>query len=309
MPKTKVVGIMGPTGGGKARLAVAVARTCKAILLSCDSMKVYRGMDIGTAKPPPDMREGVDWRGLDLAWPWERFDANRFREVFDAVLAEAQRDQRPLVLSGGTMLYLKAATEGLDPGLPRDPALRAQLHADAQEQGNEALQARLRAVDPAAAEKIHVNDVRRLVRALEVHTLTGKPFSSFKGDFGRVREDLERTVFVVSRERADMDARIDARIDRMLAAGWLDECQGLLDAEKGISDEAGQALGYRELLAWLRAGRPGPLASVTEAIKTHTRRFARKQLTWLRRLPEPILLELAPGQASEDHVSSVLAAL
>ena len=148
MSKQRVVAIVGPTGGGKASLAVDAARASGADLLSCDSMKVYRGLDIGTAKPTAEAREGVRWHGLDLRDPWESFNASEFRNLFDTVRTGAAEAGRPMLLSGGTMLYLKAATEGLGEAAPRDEALRAGLRAEAEEHGLATLHARLAQVDP-----------------------------------------------------------------------------------------------------------------------------------------------------------------
>jgi tRNA dimethylallyltransferase len=309
MSKQRVVAIVGPTGSGKARIAVAAARATGADLLSCDSMKVYRGMSVGTAKPSASAREGIRWHGLDLRDPWESFNASAFREVFEEVRAEAQAAGRPLLLSGGTMLYLKAATEGLDPSAPRDEAVRAALHAEAEEVGSAALHERLAKVDPVTAEKVHPNDLRRIVRGLEVHTLTGKPLSSFHGQFGAVRDDLERVVFVVERERADMDARIDARVDRMLAGGWIEECRALRGLGRPLSKEAAQAIGYTQILRWLEEGEAEPLEDLGAAIKTATRRFARKQLTWIRQLKETHTLHLAAEEDPSARVERVIKAL
>ena len=290
-------------------LAVAAARATGAILLSCDSMKVYRGMDAGTAKPSASAREGVDWRGLDLVDPWESYDANRFRGLFEEVLGEARERGRPLVLAGGTMLYLKAATEGLGETPPRDEALREALTARAELEGTGALHRELARCDPDAAGRIHPNDLRRLVRALEVHARSGRPLSSFQGQFGQVRPDLDRVVLVVQRERDDMKRRIDARVARMVRAGWIEECERLRADPRGISAEARQALGYRQLLDWLEAGRAEPLDHVVARIQTGTRRFARRQLTWLRHVAGAQVLEVAPDQEPTRHLELALAAI
>ena len=302
----RVVAVMGPTAAGKARLAREAAAAANALLVSCDSMKVYRGMDVGTAKPPP--AERGEWIGVDLVSPWERFDASRFRDLFEQVAARARAEGRPLLLSGGTMLYLKAATEGLCEAPSRDPALRAALEAEAA-RGTEALHERLRAVDPAAAARIHPRDARRLVRALEVHTLTGAPLTSLQGQFGQVRPDVSRRVLVVRRAREDMDRRIDERVERMLAAGWVEECQALLADPRGISREARQALGYRLLWDWLEAGQATPLDQVSARIKTATRRFARQQLTWLKRLPDAAPLDLGAEEDPLAHRDELVRAL
>lgn len=303
---------MGPTASGKAELALATARATGALLLSCDSMKVYRGMDVGTAKPPPSER--AEWVGLDLVDPWERFDATRFRALFDEALARAQAEGRPLILSGGTMLYLKAATEGLCEAPSRDEGVRRALTEEAAREGGAALHARLAVVDPTTAARLHPNDVRRVVRALEVHAVTGRPLSALHAETGGrlrdVRPDLRRSVFVVRREREDMDRRIDARVARMVEEGWVDECRRLLAEPRGVSTEAEQALGYRELFAWLRGGGAGPVpADLVAGVQTATRRFARRQLTWLKHLEGAQALDVAPGARTRDHVGALVEAV
>ncbi|MCO5169880.1 MAG: tRNA (adenosine(37)-N6)-dimethylallyltransferase MiaA [Planctomycetes bacterium] len=303
---------MGATASGKAELARAAAREAGALLVSCDSMKVYRGMDVGTAKPPP--AERGEWLGLDLVDPWERFDASRFRGVFDDALARARAEGRPLLLSGGTMLYLKAATEGLCEAPPRDEDVRRALAAEAEVAGVGALHERLQAVDPPAAARIHRNDLRRIVRALEVHTVTGRALSDLHAESGgrlrEVRPDLRRTVFVVRREREDMDRRIDGRVLRMLELGWTEECERLLADPRGISTEAAQALGYRELFAWLRSGGAGsPPEEVVRRVQTATRRFARRQLTWLRHLDGVEMLDVAPEGRALDVLERVVTSM
>lgn len=310
MNRTKVFAIVGPTGSGKARLAKAAAEALGAQLVSTDSMKVYRRMDAGTAKPVPEDR-GL-WRGLDLVEPWERFNAQRFVELFESLRSEL--GEQPLLLSGGTMLYLKAATEGLGEAAPRDEGLRARLQAEAEAGAD--LHQRLQEVDPETAAKVHRNDLRRVIRALEVHTLTGRTQSSFHGQFGGIRPDLERHVAVVTRSRADMDARIDRRVERMFAAGWIEECEALAADPRGLSKEAAQAIGYRAILDWLAGGRATSEAELITKIQTETRRFARRQLTWLRRLAQEAeerndqtsvhALEVDEGEDTLDHLEGLL---
>ncbi len=302
---------MGPTGSGKARLAKAAAKALGAQLISTDSMKVYRRLDAGTAKPAPAER-GI-WRGLDLVEPWERFNAQRFVELFEEVRAELKG--KPLLLSGGTMLYLKAATEGLGEAAPRDEALRERLQAEAEAGAD--LHLRLQGVDPETAARVHRNDLRRVIRGLEVHALTGKTQSSFHGQFGGIRADIDRRVAVVTRTRADMDARIDQRVERMFAAGWVEECERLAAEPRGLSKEAAQAIGYRAILRWLKEGRSTPEAELITKIQTETRRFARRQLTWLRRLTSEVgegqndqtsvhALEVDEGADTLDHLEGLL---
>ncbi len=303
--------LVGATASGKARLALEAARDARAEILSCDSMKVYREMDVGTAKPVGDARTSVAWHGLDLVDPHERFDASAWVALAERVLDSARERRVPVLVTGGTVLYVKALTEGLFESPPRDTETRAKIRAEADEKGLDALHARLASVDPEAARRIHRNDLRRIERALEVHALTGKPISTLQGQFGRVREGYERTVFALAHRREDLDQRINRRVDRMIAEGWLDEVRKLAARPGGVSREAAQALGYRELLAWVGGGEQGPLEEVVVKIKTNTRRFARRQLNWLRHHVEGLrVLDVPPGaEPVELYKSEIVRAL
>lgn len=309
--KLQIVALVGATASGKARLALEVAKRAGAEILSVDSMKVYRGMDVGTAKPNSIARASVVWHGLDVVDPDERFDASRFVELAERTLASARERRVPLLLAGGTVLYLKALTEGLFSGPPRDAAVREKLREEARALGSSALHERLAHIDPEAAARIHPNDLRRIERALEVHEVTGKPISEQRAQWGHVDPRFERVLFAVKRGRSDLDRRIDRRIDRMIAAGWVDECRALLERPRGISREAEQALGYAELFAWIRSGEKEPVDDVVARVKTFTRRFARKQENWLRNGIEPVTwLETPEGrEPAELFAEEVLRAL
>ncbi|MEZ0231087.1 MAG: tRNA (adenosine(37)-N6)-dimethylallyltransferase MiaA [Planctomycetota bacterium] len=309
--KQRIVVLVGATASGKARLALEAAREAGAEILSCDSMKVYREMNVGTAKPDAASRAAVPWHALDLVAPHERFDASMWAALAEDVLARARARGVPVLVSGGTVLYMKALTEGLFEGAPRDPAVRARIRAEAEALGLPALHARLVALDPVAGARIHPNDLRRVERALEVHALTGKPISALQEQFGHVRAGVERTVFTVAHRRGELDHRINRRIDRMIADGWLDETRRLAGRPLGVSREAEQAIGYRELLAHVRGGETDELDLVVEKIKTNTRRFARRQLNWLRHHVEGLrLLDVPPGgEPVELHKAEVVRAL
>jgi len=265
-------------------------------------------MPILTAAPsaPSDVPHHL----LGMLDVYDTYDAARFLTDADHVIEGIRvRGHTPWMV-GGTALYLRCWLKGFGPGVPRDEAYREALKARVAREGREALHAELARADPERAAALHANDTRRLVRALEIWELTGQPPSRFRGQFGGVRADLERVVFVVERERRDMDARIDARVERMIAAGWVEECRRLRADPRGISPEAAQAIGYCELLEWLEAGEPEPLSEVVTRVQTATRRFARRQLTWLRRLEGTVQrLQVGAGEEPLIHLERVLESL
>ena len=268
--------ILGPTASGKSALAEAVAAAVGGDILSVDSMQVYRGMDVGTAKPTPAERARVVYHGVDVVDPDQTFTAARFVEASDATIAATAV---PLVATGGTPLYYKALFEGLFEGPPADPAVRDRLRAEP----GEVLHRRLSAVDPAAAARIHANDQRRLVRALEVFELTGRPITSFQTDWADPRPRHPSVRFGLSWDKDALNRRINARVRAMLAGGWVEEVRGLLDRFGDLSATAGEATGYGELIEHVRGRRS--LEDAAEAIKIGTRQLARRQMKWFRRFP------------------------
>jgi tRNA dimethylallyltransferase len=269
--------LVGVTASGKSALALELARRLPGVeLVSIDSMQVYRGMDIGTAKPSPAEQAEVRHHLLDLADPAEEFTVARFQRAFRAALADIEGRGRRALLVGGTGLYLRAAIDDLDiPG--RYPDARAELEA---EPDTRALHSRLGVLDPVAAARMEPDNRRRVVRALEVTVGSGRPFSSFGpglGDHPPSRFDLVG----VWLPRAVVAERIARRYDEQLADGFVDEVRAL--AAAGMGRTAGQALGYKELLAHLAGG--GSEAEAIDLAVRRTRRFARRQRVWFRRDP------------------------
>ena len=289
--------ILGPTASGKSDLALAVARRAGAEILSVDSMQVYRGMDVGTAKPSPAEREGVPHHLLDVVGPDEPFTVARFVTLADAVIADATRRGVPLVATGGTPLYYKALFEGLFEGPAADEATRARLR----ELPGEELYRRLTEADPAAAARIHPNDQKRLVRALEVHELTGRPISSFQTHWTAPERRHDAAWVGLDWEREALNRRINARVRAMMAAGWLEEVRRLVEAGP-LSHTAAEATGYRELIDHL-AGKL-TLDEATEQIKIATRQLARRQMKWFRRFGG--VTWLRGDQPAETLVEAVL---
>lgn len=282
--------LTGPTACGKTALALDLAARVGGEIVALDSMTVYRGMDVGTAKPSAGERARVPHHLLDVLDPWDSLTVAWWLDRAASACADiAARGKRP-VFVGGTPFYLKALLHGLFDGPPADAGLRAALEAEAARDGNAALHARLAAVDARTAARLHPNDVRRVVRALEVYALTGKPISDWQQtwdtpSFAPIAKPQAAAIpsVVLELPREALYDRINRRVDGMLAAGWLDEVRRLRELPRPLSREARQALGYRELLEWLDAG--GDWGATVELIRTHTRQFAKRQLTWFRHLP------------------------
>jgi tRNA dimethylallyltransferase len=296
--------IAGPTASGKERLAVAAARRLGGEIVSADSMKVYRGMDIGTAKPSADLRRAVPHHLLDIAEPSETFSTARWVRMADQVLADIRARGRVPIVSGGTPLYLKALLEGMFEGPSADAAVRGRLVADAESKGTPVLHARLSQIDPAAATRIHPNDLRRIVRALEVWELTGSPISDLQKQWGRLRLRYRPLVVVVRRDRDDLTRRIRQRVRRMAEQGLPEEVRTLAARPGGLARGPRQALGYAETLEYLDGRMSWDEAEA--AIIAHTRQFARRQMTWLSRFGGAVWLDAAPDVPTETLADRVV---
>ena len=289
-----VLALVGPTASGKTEAGVQVAEALGAEILSVDSMLVYRGMDVGTAKPTAEQRARVPHHLLDLVNPSEPFSVAAFqaaaREAADDV---RRRGARPLLV-GGSGLYFRAVVDDLEfPGT--DPSVRGALEEEAEALGAERMYRRLAALDPVAASRIEPGNVRRTVRALEVAAITGRPFSSFAAAW-EVFEPGRARVAGVRSSADDLGQRIEARVDGMLAAGWLDEVRSLVDAGFGGWLTASQAIGYAEL-ARHQAGELDLEDAVRQTV-ARTRTLARRQMAWFRRDPRIRWFDVGPEGAT-----------
>lgn len=297
--------ICGQTASGKGRTSLAVARRLGGEIVSLDSMKVYRGMDIGTAKAAGQDRRAVAHHLLDVVDPWESFSAARWVELAEPAIRDIIARGRVPIVSGGTVLYLKALLFGLFEGPGADPEIRSRLKAEADTTGTAALHRRLGEIDPIAAQRIHPNDLRRIVRALEVYQVTGRPISEQQQQFDRLRPEMQPLVVALRRPRDDLNRRIDERVERMMAAGLEDEVRRLLGHPKGLSREASRAVGYSELIDFVAGRLPG--GQVIERIKKNTRTFARRQMTHLRSLTFVQWIDLSPHERPEDVAGRIVA--
>ncbi|MCG3179931.1 MAG: tRNA dimethylallyltransferase [Phycisphaerae bacterium] len=303
----EVTVILGVTASGKSAVAMELAPAVRGEILSVDSMQVYRGMDIGTAKPSADEQARVRHHLIDVVAPREPFTVARYLELADAAMADMHARGATILAVGGTALYLKALTEGLFEGPDPDPALRRELAARADSEGTAALHAELADSDPAAAARIHPNDLRRIVRALEVHAQTGRPISELQSQFGSPRPGYAFRFIGIRRPREVESRRINARVRQMIDAGLVEETRSLLAAPGGLSEQARQALGYAQVIEHL-AGRC-TLDEAVEQIKIQTRRFAKHQRTWFRRFGRVHWIEMGEDHDPADAAAEALAAM
>jgi tRNA dimethylallyltransferase len=290
--------VIGCTGVGKGALGRELALHMGGEIISIDSMKVYRGMDIGTAKPSLEVRRQIPHHLLDIVEPWEDFSVAQYVKHAEAAIADIQSRGRRVFVVGGTPLYIKALSEGLFEGPGADPSLRERLTRRAEAEGLAVLYEELRRVDPVAAQRIHPNDLRRIVRALEVFELTGHAISSLQEQWDRERTRYDCLFLGLRREREDLSHRINERIRTMMAAGLVDEVSALLAEPRPMSTAARQALGYAEIIGHLEG--QYELDHAVELIKIHTRRFAKAQRTWFKRFVGTEWMELAPGADSAE---------
>jgi tRNA dimethylallyltransferase len=289
MTRPRLIALVGPTAAGKTPLAVELARRLDAEIVSVDSRQVYRHLDVGTAKPDAAARAAIPHHLLDVIEPDAQLDAARFAALGHAAIAGAIERGRRVVLCGGSGLYLRALTEGLCALPPADRALRRRLQCEAENRGALALHERLQAADPAAAGRIAPRDTLRVVRALEVHELTGRPLSEWQAGHAFSDRPYDVLTFVLSPPTEVLEHRIAERTTRMWASGLLEEAEHVLAL--GFSPElpALRAIGYREAIRHL--GGEIDAGTALGAVVLSTRRYAKRQRTWFRRLSDAIRLD------------------
>jgi tRNA dimethylallyltransferase len=273
--------ILGPTAVGKTDVAIRLAERWGGEIISADSSAVYRGLDIGSAKPTPDEQRRVRFHLIDVADPSEVFTAARFRELALQAMTDIRARGKRVLIVGGTGLYLRVLLHGFSLAPPpADPEVRARWKAEVERVGAPALHARLQQIDPLAAARIHPNDAVRITRAFEVYEMTGVPISQWQQ---RAAAELPAIKIGLTMPREHLYARIDRRVDTMIAQGMLREVQTLLQNGYNPEQPALKGLGYRHLIGYIQ-GR----VSWDEAVrlwKRDTRRFAKRQMTWFRREP------------------------
>lgn len=282
--KPRLLVIAGPTASGKSALAITLAEALNGEIICVDSLTVYRGLSIGSAKPTREQQQRIPHHLLDLREATEPFTAADFRAAATAAIQDIVGRGRHPILAGGSGLYLRTLLRGLNRAPGEDPALRDKLRQRAQREGAETLLAELAAVDPATAARLHPRDLFRIIRALEVYSCTGLPLSRFHEEHGFSDSPYDALQFCLDLPRQELYQRIDDRVDLMLAAGLVTEVFGLLQAGVPPDCKPLQAIGYKEVVAHLNG--LSDHEEMVRLIKRNTRHFAKRQLTWFRSEPE-----------------------
>lgn len=302
-----LVAIVGPTATGKSALGIALAQRFGGEIVSCDSTAVYRGFDIGTDKVPPAQQGGVPHHLIDVADPTEEYSAARYaREAAAAIRSITARGRLP-ILVGGTGLYYRALTRGFFPGPARDPALRSRLDRIAARRGPEALHRWLGRVDPASAGRIQPRDQKRLVRALEVYCLTGRPLTAHFADTVPPLPEYAIVTYALQIPAAETAERVSRRVDDQFARGVVDEVRGLLAAGVPRTAHPFTGLVYRQVMEHLEGVRDEP--ATRELIVRENRRYSRRQLIWFRKEPNLQWIHAAGERVdTQQRVARALAA-
>ena len=277
-----VICVVGPTASGKTALSVALAKALGGEVISADSMQLYRGMDVGTAKVTPEEMDGIPHHMIDVADPWESFSAARYVEMADPILRDILRRGKTAIIAGGTGLYVDALIAGRTFAPYPETGRRQALEQEAEELGMEHMLSRLKAVDPDSAARLHPADRKRIIRALEVYEETGKTITQHNLETKALPDSYQPVWIGLTYEpRQQLYNRIDLRVDKMLEQGLLEEIRGLLDRGTPRECTAMQAIGYKEFLPVLDGTMP--LETAVEQVKQGSRRYAKRQLTWFRR--------------------------
>lgn len=280
----KIIAVAGPTASGKTSLAIEIAKRVDGEVVSCDSMQIYKGMNIGTAKPDSDEMCGIPHHMLDFVEPDTSYSVADFAADARAAIDEVLSRRKVPVIAGGTGLYMDSVLNNIRFGdFESDPRLREELTLLAEQEGNDAVHKLLQEADPEAAEKIHPNNVRRVIRAIEVCRATGKTFTQVNAE-SRQEPVYNALIFGIETDREVLYDRINLRVDKMMEKGLLDEVKGFFEKGLSLDTTAMQAIGYKELFEYLRG--ECSLSESVEKIKQESRRYAKRQLTWFRRNPE-----------------------
>lgn len=298
--------LIGCTASGKTRVGLELARRLGGEIVSMDSMKIYRRMDIGTAKPSREAQSEIPHHLIDVVEPSESYSLARYVEEADRAIRDIAARGKPILAVGGTMLYVRGLTAGVFEGPGANTEFRRGLRERAAREGTPALHAELARVDPRAAERIHVNDLRRIERALEVYHLTGVPISELQQQWDLPTNRYDCRIAALRRPKEEANHHINARVHRMIDAGLVDEVRALLAEPAGIGPQAAQAVGYAEIIAHLQSHLS--LADAVERIKINSRHLAKHQRTWMRRMPGIRWVDVLENDSPEQVADRVLEA-
>ncbi len=298
---SKLICLLGPTAVGKTEIAIEVAQRLNAEIISVDSRQIYRQMDIGTAKPTPEEQQAARHHLIDCVDVSQPFSVADYQRLADAAITDIRNRGKHVLLVGGAGLYFRAVVDGLFEGPGANLALRERLAQEAAQHGVDVLHERLRACDPVSADRIHPNNLVRVVRALEVYELTGTPMSELQQQWHPEKQRYPFIAFCLTMPRARLYCRIEQRVDVMLANGLIAEVEALLAAGYSRDTVALQSFGYRELIAYL--DRECTYVEAISQLKQNTRRFAKRQLTWFRK---DTRLEWIDRESTSDIVGYIL---
>ncbi len=294
-----IICIAGPTASGKTALAVALAKLTSGEVVSCDSMQIYRRMDIGTAKPTPEEREGIPHHMLDVAEPWEDFSVSRYCAEAAPIIADILSRGKTAIIAGGTGLYMDSLIRGNVFAPFPATGRREELEALAETRGIDAVIEILQSVDPESAARLHPSDQKRIIRAVEVYLETGETITAHNQKTQALPPRFHPLwLGLEDVNRQDLYNRIDRRVDKMLSDGLIDEIEGLLSEGIPPKATAMQAIGYKEFIAALNG--ECTLAEAADQVRQSSRRYAKRQLTWFRRNTNMHWLSRAPGETTAE---------
>lgn len=296
--------LTGATASGKSDISILVAEALDAEIISLDSMAIYRDMNIGTAKPSKEYRQRKPHHLIDIVDPTEEFSVNQYCDAAFERIEDIQSRGKKVIFVGGTALYLKTLLRGAFQGPPADWDFRNEIQREIEEIGSEHLVKRLEQVDPLSADKLHPNDTRRIIRALEVYKLTGVPISHLQTQFDEGSPASEFKVFSLRWPREILHQRIDARVERMFEIGFIEEVESLRKKYQQLGRTASQAVGYKEVFQLI----DGEISqeAVVELVKNRTHQFARHQETWFRGLSEVTWIERTDSISHEDVAEQIV---
>ncbi len=299
-PKLRIPVIVGPTGVGKTEVAVEVAQAIDAEIISADSRQIYKYMNIGTAKPSAEQQESVHHWMIDIVEPNIEYSAAKYSKEAASIIKDILAKGKRVLVTGGSGLYIRALFENFFPAPPADHNLRNKLLQEAHSLGSGALHRRLARIDPETAIRIHPNDLKRLVRALEIYELTGSPISKLQTGHSSSNEFLPLYIGL-NRRKKEMKSRIEERVDRMIKRGLVEEVSGIL--EMGYSPDLNSlnTVGYKEIIGYL--SNKSPLDESVVLIKKNTRAYAKRQLTWFRKIPDVKWIDISADTTATRQVT------